>query len=96
MFRKYGTKCSGCGEGIPPATVVRRAQDHVYHVDCFGCVLCSRKLDTGDEFYLMEDKKLLCKPDYDSAKAKGNLEGNYTGCYSPKTKSLSWAETFPS
>ena len=27
--------------------------------------------DTGDEFYLMEDKKLLCKADYDSAKAKG-------------------------
>ena len=69
--RKYGTKCSGCGEGIPPSTVVRRAQEHVYHVECFACVLCSRKLDTGDEFYLMEDKKLLCKSDYDSAKSKG-------------------------
>jgi hypothetical protein len=34
-------------------------------------------MDTGDEFYLMEDKKLLCKIDYESAKAgKGryNLE----------------------
>ena len=71
MYRKYGTKCSGCGEGIPPSTVVRRAQEHVYHVECFACVLCSRKLDTGDEFYLMEDKKLLCKSDYDSAKSKG-------------------------
>ena len=29
-------------------------------------------MNTGDEFYLMEDKKLLCKVDYDSAKAKGN------------------------
>ena len=73
MFRKFGRKCSGCGEGIPPSTVVRRAQDHVYHVECFGCVLCTRKLDTGDEFYLMEDKKLLCKTDYDSAKAKGEF-----------------------
>ena len=69
VYRKYGTKCSGCGEGIPPSTVVRRAQEHVYHVECFACVLCSRKLDTGDEFYLMEDKKLLCKIDYESAKA---------------------------
>ena len=51
--------------------MVRKAQEHVYHVECFGCVLCSRKLDTGDEFYLMEDNKLLCKADYDSAKAKG-------------------------
>lgn len=71
FFRKYGTKCSGCGEGIAPSSVVRRAQDNVYHVDCFMCVLCNKKLDTGDEFYLMEDKKLLCKQDYDSAKAKG-------------------------
>ena len=71
FFRKYGTKCAGCGEGIAPSSVVRRAQDNVYHVDCFMCVLCNRKLDTGDEFYLMEDKKLLCKQDYDSAKAKG-------------------------
>ena len=71
FFRKYGTKCSGCGEGIAPSSVIRRAQDNVYHVDCFMCVLCNKKLDTGDEFYLMEDKKLLCKQDYDSAKAKG-------------------------
>merc|ERR1712130_914177 len=70
FFRKYGTKCSGCQEGIAPSSVVRRAQDNVYHVDCFMCILCNRKLDTGDEFYLMEDKKLLCKQDYDSAKAK--------------------------
>ena len=73
FFRKYGTKCSGCGEGIAPSSVVRRAQDNVYHVDCFMCILCNRKLDTGDEFYLMEDKKLLCKQDYDSAKAKGKI-----------------------
>ena len=75
FFRKYGTKCAGCGEGIAPSSVVRRAQDNVYHVDCFMCVLCNRKLDTGDEFYLMEDKKLLCKQDYDSAKAKGLSDG---------------------
>jgi LIM homeobox protein 3/4 len=43
-------------------------------MDCFSCVICNRKMDTGDEFYLMEDKKLLCKIDYESAKAgKGKL-----------------------
>ena len=43
-------------------------------MDCFACVICNRKMDTGDEFYLMEDKKLLCKIDYESAKAgKGEL-----------------------
>lgn len=57
---------------------MRRAQDNVYHLQCFACSLCSRQLNTGDEFYLMEDKKLVCKPDYEAAKAKGKifLKGN--------------------
>jgi hypothetical protein len=34
--------------------------------------MCSRQLNTGDEFYLMDDRKLVCKTDYEAAKAKGN------------------------
>ncbi|KAG5675860.1 hypothetical protein PVAND_005728 [Polypedilum vanderplanki] len=71
FFKRYGTKCASCDLGIPPTQVVRRAQDNVYHLQCFSCALCSRQLNTGDEFYLMEDKKLVCKPDYEAAKAKG-------------------------
>ncbi|XP_058799115.1 LIM/homeobox protein Lhx3 isoform X2 [Phymastichus coffea] len=69
--RRFGTKCAGCGQGLAPSQVVRRAQDLVYHLTCFLCAMCSRQLDTGDEFYLMEDAKLICKPDYEQAKAKG-------------------------
>ena len=69
--RKFGPKCGSCGTHIPPSDIVRRAQDNVYHLDCFACIICGRKLDTGDEFYLMEDKKLLCKYDYETAKSKG-------------------------
>ena len=69
--RRYGTKCASCDLGIPPTQVVRRAQDNVYHLQCFSCTLCSRQLNTGDEFYLMEDRKLVCKPDYEAAKSKG-------------------------
>lgn len=69
--RRYGTKCASCDLGIPPTQVVRRAQENVYHLQCFACSLCSRQLNTGDEFYLMEDRKLVCKPDYEAAKAKG-------------------------
>lgn len=69
--RRYGTKCSACDMGIPPTQVVRRAQDNVYHLQCFLCAMCSRTLNTGDEFYLMEDRKLICKRDYEEAKAKG-------------------------
>jgi hypothetical protein len=33
--------------------------------------MCSRQLNTGDEFYLMEDRKLVCKQDYEAAKTRG-------------------------
>jgi LIM homeobox protein 3/4 len=33
--------------------------------------MCQKKLKTGDEFYLMDDKRLMCKSDYEAAKAKG-------------------------
>ncbi|GIX78200.1 hypothetical protein CEXT_27101 [Caerostris extrusa] len=62
---------AGCEQGIPPTQVVRRAQDNVYHLHCFACILCKRQLNTGDEFYLMEDNKLVCKADYEAAKARG-------------------------
>ncbi|KAK3088089.1 hypothetical protein FSP39_014533 [Pinctada imbricata] len=71
FFRRFGTKCAGCEKGIPPTEVVRRAQDNVYHLECFACLMCNRQLNTGDEFYLMEDRKLVCKVDYESAKARG-------------------------
>ena len=70
--RRFGTKCAGCGQGLAPSQVVRRVQELVYHLTCFSCALCSQQLNTGDEFYLMEDRKLVCKLDYE-AKAKGKL-----------------------
>ncbi|CAG4998932.1 unnamed protein product, partial [Parnassius apollo] len=78
FFKRFGTKCAGCGQGIPPTQVVRRAQAHVYHMRCFACAACARTLNTGDEFYLMEDGKLVCKPDYEAARAKGG-EGSLDG-----------------
>ncbi|XP_078686516.1 LIM/homeobox protein Lhx3-like isoform X1 [Branchiostoma floridae x Branchiostoma belcheri] len=76
FFRRFGTKCAGCGQGIPPTQVVRRAQDKIYHLQCFACIMCKRQLATGDEFYLMEDAKLVCKSDYEAAKQREmELEG---------------------
>ena len=69
--RKFGTKCSSCGNGIPPSEVVRRANDYVYHLQCFACLICHRQLNTGDEFYLIDDQKLVCKLDYEALKNKG-------------------------
>ncbi|CAF2390125.1 unnamed protein product [Rotaria sp. Silwood2] len=70
FFKKFGTKCASCGNGIPPSEVVRRANDYVYHLQCFSCLICHRQLNTGDEFYLFDDQKLVCKTDYDALKNK--------------------------
>lgn len=73
--RRFGTKCASCQQGIPPTQVVRKAQDFVYHLHCFACIMCSRQLATGDEFYLMEDGRLVCKVDYETAKQNGESAG---------------------
>ncbi|XP_076841559.1 LIM/homeobox protein Lhx4 [Brachyhypopomus gauderio] len=82
FFKRFGTKCAWCQQGIPPSQVVRKAQDFVYHLHCFSCVMCSRQLDTGDEFYLMEDGRLVCKTDYETAKQNDDSE---TGAKRPRT-----------
>lgn len=71
FYKRFGTKCSMCDEGICPDTVVRRANDHVYHVSCFQCVICKRELRTGEEYYLIPaDGRLVCRSDYEMAKNK--------------------------
>ena len=69
--RRFGTKCAGCDQGIPPTDIVRRAKENVYHLPCFSCAHCGRQLSTGDEFYLMDDRKLVCKADYETYRCRG-------------------------
>lgn len=57
-----------------------RAREHVYHIDCFRCVACSRQLIPGDEFALRDDG-LFCKADHDvveraSTKENGMEDGS--------------------
>nr|CAB3263425.1 Lhx3 LIM/homeobox protein Lhx3a type 1 [Phallusia mammillata] len=70
FFRRHGTKCASCHQGIPPTEVVRRAQDNVYHLECFQCFMCQQELGTGDQFYLLDDNRLVCKKDYEQARAR--------------------------
>ncbi|XP_076822528.1 LIM/homeobox protein Lhx3-like isoform X1 [Clavelina lepadiformis] len=70
FYKRFGTKCVGCGQGIPPQQSVRRAHENVYHVECFRCIICQEQLDTGDQFYLLDDGRLVCRPDYERAKSR--------------------------
>nr|XP_025036928.1 LIM homeobox transcription factor 1-alpha [Pelodiscus sinensis] len=60
----FAAKCGGCLEGIAPSELVMRAQQSVYHLGCFCCCVCERRLQKGDEFVLKEGQ-LLCKGDYE-------------------------------
>jgi hypothetical protein len=52
-FRRFGPKCSRCGNLISEKDKVQKANGHVYHLDCFKCVICEQELSTGDQFYLI-------------------------------------------
>lgn len=67
--RRYGTKCSGCGNGISPSDLVRKARERVFHLNCFTCLVCRKQLSTGEELYVLDDNKFICKVDYLAGKA---------------------------
>lgn len=48
FYKRFAkTRCANCELGIAPTAIVRRAQDNVYHLQCFNCILCKRALNTG-------------------------------------------------
>lgn len=64
LCRRYGTKCSGCGQGIAPSDLVRKPRDKVFHLNCFTCCICRKQLSTGEQLYVLDDNKFICKDDY--------------------------------
>ncbi|KAK7087227.1 LIM/homeobox protein Lhx1-like isoform X2 [Littorina saxatilis] len=68
FFRRYGTKCAGCTQGISPNDLVRRARNKVFHLKCFTCLVCHKQLSTGEELYILDENKFICKHDYLNSK----------------------------
>nr|XP_055054002.1 LIM/homeobox protein Lhx1b [Misgurnus anguillicaudatus] len=64
FFRRYGTKCGGCSQGISPSDLVRKARSKVFHLNCFTCIMCNKQLSTGEELYIIDEYKFVCKEDY--------------------------------
>ncbi|XP_040193761.1 LIM/homeobox protein Lhx1 isoform X2 [Rana temporaria] len=64
FFRRFGTKCAGCSQGISPSDLVRRARSKVFHLNCFTCMMCNKQLSTGEELYIIDENKFVCKEDY--------------------------------
>ncbi|XP_009468218.1 PREDICTED: LIM/homeobox protein Lhx1 [Nipponia nippon] len=84
FFRCFGTKCAGCAQGISPSDLVRRARSKVFHLNCFTCMMCNKQLSTGEELYIIDENKFVCKEDYlnNSNTAKENsLHSDYQSEY---------------
>ncbi|TRY59335.1 hypothetical protein DNTS_026116 [Danionella cerebrum] len=64
FFRRFGTKCGGCAQLIAPGDLVRKARSKVFHVNCFTCIICNKQLSTGEELYIIDGSKFVCKQDY--------------------------------
>ena len=64
VHRRFGTKCGGCSLEISPNELVRRARSRVYHLKCFTCLVCRKQLSTGEELYMLDENRFICKEDY--------------------------------
>nr|XP_042903707.1 LIM/homeobox protein Lhx1 [Parasteatoda tepidariorum] len=76
FFRRFGTKCGGCSQGICPTDLVRRARGRVYHVACFTCLLCRKQPSTGEELYVLDETRFVCKDDFNSIVVSGGSGAN--------------------
>lgn len=47
---------------------MRKARDKVFHLNCFTCLVCRKQMSTGEELYVLDDNKFVCKQDYLSGK----------------------------
>lgn len=78
VHRRFGTKCTGCGQGISPTDLVRRARGKVFHLKCFTCFVCRKQPGTGEELYIIEESRFICKDDYLASRhnqGKRHVEG---------------------
>ncbi|XP_056443738.1 LIM homeobox transcription factor 1-beta-like [Gadus chalcogrammus] len=73
----FSTKCRGCREKIAPTEFVMRALDGVYHLGCFRCGVCQRRLCKGDQF-VMRQGRLLCKHDYEKERKLDTISPDYS------------------
>lgn len=49
----------------------------MFHLNCFTCFMCRKQLSTGEQLYVVDDNKFMCKDDY--LLGKQGLQSSLTG-----------------
>ncbi|ELU00130.1 hypothetical protein CAPTEDRAFT_97456 [Capitella teleta] len=85
FFKRFATQCGVCKRDLSPSDLVRRALDRVYHLQCFTCLVCRRQLDTGEEYFVLDTTRFMCKKDYMEIEGKcgkpsGRAPGSCPAC----------------
>uniref|UniRef100_A0A672KGV6 Insulin gene enhancer protein isl-1-like n=2 Tax=Sinocyclocheilus grahami TaxID=75366 RepID=A0A672KGV6_SINGR len=57
--RLWTSKCAKCHKAFISKEYVMQTRVNIYHVQCFRCEGCNRRLLPGDE-YVLRDGQLLC------------------------------------
>ena len=65
-WQQFGPKCFECLQPIGANELVQRIKgNRIYHLKCFNCVECGRRLEFGEQLHLIEGgRQLLCKRDF--------------------------------
>uniref|UniRef100_A0A8C5TS61 LIM zinc-binding domain-containing protein n=1 Tax=Malurus cyaneus samueli TaxID=2593467 RepID=A0A8C5TS61_9PASS len=53
--------CVPRGWGHPKAVLCPQP---IFHLNCFTCMVCNKQLSTGEELYIIDENKFVCKEDY--------------------------------
>uniref|UniRef100_A0A0N4ZMK4 Homeobox domain-containing protein n=1 Tax=Parastrongyloides trichosuri TaxID=131310 RepID=A0A0N4ZMK4_PARTI len=60
-FRLFGVKCGRCeGTFLRNDYALKGGNNSMYHIDCFSCNTCSKKLNSGDQYILRGDE-MYCR-----------------------------------
>ena len=56
--------CDKCGLALKRSDLIMKSKDKLFHMECFKCTVCARKLTPGDEYcHQPNDDMLYCKED---------------------------------
>lgn len=68
--RSPTARCAGCDRPLDAGDVVMRVHLSVFHSTCFSCCVCRRRLSRGQQFALVDDRRIYCHADYEQTQAR--------------------------